>query len=299
MANSAQQLLQQIEAYCRDAGIAESTFGRLAVNDGKFVSRLRDGSRVTPETWQRVTEYIATNGGKVPSEIDPTTLHVLEQGVVDLKAQQTAVASEGDQSADRNFRFFDNRQKYLLFINTCNEKDKIGERVGLELNSLSPSPPAFRLFDAGIGDGTVLTRVLREMHCQFPTMPFYVSGKEVSLEDIRLTLDKLPDRLYEHQDHPTDADLAPLRTGLTLKDGPTRPARARLIDPPALWQRDPPVRVRKSIPDAWVEITITEGRNRQVRRMCAHVGFPCLRLVRWSVGQWTLDGIGQGKWVKL
>ncbi|MFT5742996.1 MAG: 23S rRNA pseudouridine2457 synthase [Paracoccaceae bacterium] len=98
---------------------------------------------------------------------------------------------------------------------------------------------------------------------------------------------------------PDDAALAPLRAGITLKDGPTRPAQARLIDPPDLWDRDPPVRFRKSVPDQWLEITICEGRNRQVRRMCAALGFPCLRLVRWQVGDWSLDGLALGEWRKV
>lgn len=102
--------------------------------------------------------------------------------------------------------------------------------------------------------------------------------------------------LVQVEGDPTDADLAPMREFLSLKDGPTLPAQVHLIDPPDLWLRNPPVRVRKSIPDTWIEVTITEGRNRQVRRMCAALGFPCLRLVRWSVGGWTLDGIGQGQW---
>jgi len=95
---------------------------------------------------------------------------------------------------------------------------------------------------------------------------------------------------------PTDADLQPLRDGVTLKDGPTRPAKVALIDPPALWDRTPPVRFRKSVPDTWIALTITEGRNRQVRRMTAHIGFPTLRLVRWRVGSWNLDGIASGTW---
>ena len=97
---------------------------------------------------------------------------------------------------------------------------------------------------------------------------------------------------------PTDADLQPLRDGVTLKDGLTRPAKVHLIDPPTLWDRDQPVRFRKSVPDAWIEVTISEGRNRQVRRMTAHVGFPTLRLVRWRIGSWTLDGIASGGWVR-
>lgn len=95
---------------------------------------------------------------------------------------------------------------------------------------------------------------------------------------------------------PGDTALAALREGITLRDGPTRPARVRRITPPALWPRDPPVRFRKSVPDCWLEITISEGRNRQVRRMTAHVGHPTLRLVRWRIGEWRLDGLAPGAW---
>ena len=102
--------------------------------------------------------------------------------------------------------------------------------------------------------------------------------------------------LVQVEGDPDDADLEPLRKGLTLKDGPTRPAEVRRMDPPDLWPRDPPVRVRKTVPDAWLEITITEGRNRQVRRMTAAAGFPTLRLVRWRVGEWSLDGLAPGAW---
>lgn len=102
------------------------------------------------------------------------------------------------QNDHTEFRFFDNRQKYLLFVNTCSEKWVIGERISKELKHIQPTPPSIRIFDAGVGDGTVLARVWRAMHHRFPTMPFTIQGKEVSLEDVRLTLDKLPDRLYEH-----------------------------------------------------------------------------------------------------
>jgi hypothetical protein len=100
--------------------------------------------------------------------------------------------------ARSNFRFFDNRQKYLLFVNTCSEKWVIAERVAQELQNIHPRPPAVRLFDAGVGDGTVLARVMRAMHARFPTMPFYITGKEISLEDVRLTLERMPDRFFEH-----------------------------------------------------------------------------------------------------
>lgn len=96
---------------------------------------------------------------------------------------------------------------------------------------------------------------------------------------------------------PTEDQLQALRTGVTLKDGLTRPAKARLIDaPPGLWPRTPPVRYRKSVPDAWLELTITEGRNRQVRRMTAAVGLPTLRLIRARVGNWSLDDLAPGDW---
>ncbi len=102
--------------------------------------------------------------------------------------------------------------------------------------------------------------------------------------------------LVQVEGAPNEADLAPLRHGVVLKDGPTRPARARLIAPPALWPRDPPVRSRKTVPDAWIELTLTEGRNRQVRRMTAAIGLPTLRLVRWRIGPWSLDGLEPGAW---
>lgn len=95
---------------------------------------------------------------------------------------------------------------------------------------------------------------------------------------------------------PDEPALERLRAGIDLKDGRTRPAEAERIDPPDLWPRDPPARVRKSIPDSWLKLTIREGRNRQVRRMTAALGLPTLRLVRWRVGDWTVERIGPGKW---
>jgi hypothetical protein len=115
-----------------------------------------------------------------------------------VTAKIVADGSADASSSRGTFRFFDNRQKYLLFVNTCSEKEIIARRVGMEIVKIRPEPPAIRLFDAGVGDGSVLTRVIRQMHRCFPTLPFYICGKEISLEDIRLTLAKMADRLYEH-----------------------------------------------------------------------------------------------------
>lgn len=114
------------------------------------------------------------------------------------RASSATAPSQAAEDKQANFRFYDNRQKYLMFVNTCSEKWAIAERVGMELDQIKPKLPALRVFDAGIGDGTVLARVLRDMHRRHPTVPFVVVGKEISLEDVRLSLEKVPDRLFEH-----------------------------------------------------------------------------------------------------
>ena len=102
--------------------------------------------------------------------------------------------------------------------------------------------------------------------------------------------------LVQVEGAPDAAQIKALRAGVELKDGPTRPAKAELIDPPDLWARVPPVRFRKSVPDCWLEMVISEGKNRQVRRMTAHVGHPTLRLIRGQVGEWHLGGLRPGEW---
>ena len=179
-------LLAEVEDYCRRAGVAETTFGRRAVNDGKFVRRVRDGGRATARTAQRVRAYMSEH---------PAAAADLGAPAGAAGASGTGAAKGGPGAA---FRFYDNRQKYLLFVTTCSEKWVIADRVGMELGHLSPRPPALRIFDAGMGDGTVLTRVMRHMHRRFPTMPWFVVGKEISYEDVRLSLEKMPDRFYEH-----------------------------------------------------------------------------------------------------
>jgi hypothetical protein len=184
----AEALLGEITEYCRKNGVAESTFGRLAVNDGKFVNRLREGGRITTTTFERVRSFIAADPGKGS---------LLVGGASEVRSAGAPAPAPAVRN-DRNFRFFDNRQKYLLFVNTCSEKGVVAQRVAMELGNIRPRPPAVRMFDAGVGDGTVLTRVMRAMHHHFPTMPFYIVGKEISLEDVRLALEKMPDRYFEH-----------------------------------------------------------------------------------------------------
>ncbi len=108
---------------------------------------------------------------------------------------------------------------------------------------------------------------------------------------------KLPKSyLVQVEGDASEAQLDQLRAGVMLNDGKTLPAEAELMTTPDIWPRDPPVRFRKSVPDCWIKLTIREGRNRQVRRMTAAVGLPTLRLVRWSVGEWDLEGLAEGEW---
>ncbi|MFV3368801.1 pseudouridine synthase [Pseudomonas sp. NY15435] len=108
---------------------------------------------------------------------------------------------------------------------------------------------------------------------------------------------KLPKTYWvQVEGEPSDEQLEQLRKGVQLNDGPTLPAEARRLEEPRLWERDPPVRFRKSVPTAWLELVIREGRNRQVRRMTAAVGLPTLRLVRVRIGPWQLEGLQPGQW---
>jgi hypothetical protein len=192
---SSETLLREISEYCRQVGMAESTFGRLAVNDGKLVSRLRFGGRVTTETAERVRAFMVPADS--PHAVVPAPRPI--NGTVSMPRPAAAAPIEADSAGtERSFRFYDNRQKYLLFVTTCSEKWVVAQRVTMELANIHPRPPSVRIFDAGVGDGTVLARVMRAMHNQFATMPFYIVGKEISLEDVRLTLEKMPDRFFEH-----------------------------------------------------------------------------------------------------
>ncbi len=183
-----ESLLSEISSYCRGTGMAESTFGRLAVNDGKFAQRLREGGAVTAQTVERIRAFIGGGAAGAP----------VTAAAIPASAKRAAKAVGPHIDPEQNFRFYDNRQKYLMFVNTCSEKWVVANRVTQEFAHIHPHPPAIRLFDAGVGDGTVLTRVMRTMHSRFEKVPFYIVGKEISLEDVRLALEKMPDRFCEH-----------------------------------------------------------------------------------------------------
>ncbi|HEX9571329.1 MAG TPA: hypothetical protein VF969_03655, partial [Burkholderiales bacterium] len=200
---TAEQLLSEIADYCRRVGMAESTFGRRAVNDGKLVGRLRTGGRVTMETVERVRAFMSEHRsvetrGLVRLRSPAGSLAGGAGALTGPSSTRISAHAAAKDESKTNFRFYDNRQKYLLFVSTCSEKWVVAQRVGMELANIHPRPPAVRLFDAGVGDGTVLARVMRAMHQRFPTMPFYIVGKEISLEDVRLALDRMPDRFFEH-----------------------------------------------------------------------------------------------------
>ena len=207
MSSTAESLLGEIERYCRQSNIAESTFGRQVVNDGKLCARLRDGKDVTLDTAQRIRDFIEAhppersgNGELRVGAGEEKGTRMSSKSVQKRTSRKKAAAKTGAAgfATDRPFRFYDNRQKYLAFVNTTNEKRKVAERAARELAQLKPTPPALRVFDAGMGDGTVLSHVMRAMHRRFPIIPFFIVGKEISLEDVRLSLEKLPDRFMEH-----------------------------------------------------------------------------------------------------
>lgn len=210
MSRDAEVLLGQIEQACRQFKMAQSTFGRLAVNDGKLVPRLQQGGRVTLNTVERVHRFIEMHGGS------------------QIATLRSAIRGLNIELPSADFRLFDSRQKYLTFVNTTSEKRQVA-RIALEQIGLSqPQPPAIRVMDAGAGDGTTLAAMLRGMHSRHPTAPFYVVVKEIGMENARLILERMADRLQEHPD--TVLVLTNLKYKESLRLKPHSPAEAsRLI----------------------------------------------------------------------
>jgi len=186
MTSAAEKLLKEIESFCNQSKMAKSTFGRMAVNDGKLCSRLSQGNDVTLKTRTKVRDFINKHQNNL-SGVD-----------VSINIETQPNKEKIGKSNAKSKRFYDNRQNYLSFINSTNEKWKVAERAARELKHLKPSPPSLRIFDAGMGDATILTHLLRSMHRRYPIMPFFIVAKEISLEDVRISLSKLSDRFVEH-----------------------------------------------------------------------------------------------------
>lgn len=205
-------LIGEIEEFCRRQEISKSTFGLRVVNDGKLVNRLKDGKGVTLKTINRIQNYLAGHSGTVGNTDSHNNdkgvkMSAAKSGKAKTSRKKTASAkpskkksTAGQENKDDNqpFRFYDNRQNYLAFINTCNEKSAISQRIAKEFQYIVPSAPALRMFDAGMGDATVLSNIMRYLHHKHPTVPHFVVAKEISMEDVRIGLDKMIDRFSEH-----------------------------------------------------------------------------------------------------
>ena len=204
-------LIEEIEQFCNRQKISKSTFGLRVVNDGKLVNRLRDGKGITLKTINRIQAFLDKQhiqeennndnieGGTMSAAKKAAKSNVNKKSPTKAKAAKTAAPAKEQSGKDSTpFRFYDNRQNYLAFINTCNEKSAISQRIAKELQYIQPGPPAFRMFDAGMGDATVLSNVMRYLHHKHPTVPHFIVAKEISMEDVRIGLDKMIDRFSEH-----------------------------------------------------------------------------------------------------
>tara|TARA_B100000497_G_scaffold81951_1_gene91384 strand:- start:2783 stop:4219 length:1437 start_codon:yes stop_codon:yes gene_type:complete len=188
-------LVNEIELFCESVGIAESTFGRLAVNDGKFVNRIRGGSKVGEKMVARVQEFMSKiRSGNLIIE----GRHRRRVGVAKKEMLAKISSQETTAGLSQAVEYNEQRQSHSLFYNSCNEKWQIAQRAFDAMNDLSVSPPALRVFEANLGEGTTLARLLRALHHKHPTVPFLIVARERGLSDLRNSLGKMADRLLEH-----------------------------------------------------------------------------------------------------
>lgn len=188
-------LLDEIAALCHAQGIAESTFGRLAVNDGKLVGRLRNGSRIGEDTARRVRAFMDDVArGKIALQGRPRRKKSESSAVTmaELISQETSIRTPG------SFAFHEQRQRFHAFAGTTNEGWVLADRMADEIGALTPNPPGFRLFISQMDNGMAINRMLRALHCKFPDVPVLVVIRGRGLEDLRNTLGRLIDRLVEH-----------------------------------------------------------------------------------------------------
>jgi hypothetical protein len=189
------RLLDDIVGFCKQAGIAESTLGRLAVNDGKLVQRARDGATIGKSTITRVYEFMEdVNTGKrvVKGRAKRKRSVARAEVLAEIRESETSVRPY------RVYEYNDERQKHHLLANTCNEKWVIADRCYNAMSDMEFKPPAFRIFDGSLGNGIVTARVLRALHAQHPNIPFQIVAKERGLDDLRNALGRFSDRFLEH-----------------------------------------------------------------------------------------------------
>ena len=189
------KLLHDINAFCRHAGIAESTLGRLAVNDGKLVQRARNGASIGANTINRVYSFMdeVNSGRRVVKGRAKRKRSVARAEVLsEIRESETSVRPY------RAHDYHDERQKHHLLANTCNEKWVIADRCVQCVSDMDITPPAFRIFDGSLGNGVVIARILRALHKQHPNIPFLLVAKVHGLDDLRNSLGRLADRFLEH-----------------------------------------------------------------------------------------------------
>lgn len=188
-------IVERVQAFCNKYGVAESTFGRLSVNDGKLVSRISAGSRIEVETARRMAEFMQkVDRSEVRLRGRPRRKkdHSAAETMAELISQETSIRTPG------SFAFQEQRQRYHAFANTTNESWVLADRIAEDLIGLTPNPEGIRIFFAPMDNGITLTRTLRAVHAQFPDTPLQVVLKGRGLEDLRNTMGRLVDRLTEH-----------------------------------------------------------------------------------------------------
>ena len=185
---TSEEILGEIRDFCRATQTAESTFGRLVVNDGKLVSRLRDGAKITTGTLDKVRAYLSEHR-PAPAERQWRSRRRASPRTASRRARTSCPPASASSTTARNI---------CCSSRPAARRPRSPTASRWSSSNLQPSPPALRLFDAGVGDGTVLSRVMRALHARFPTMPLYVVAKEISYEDVRMMLEKMADRLFEH-----------------------------------------------------------------------------------------------------
>ena len=189
------KLLHDINAFCMRAGIAESTLGRLAVNDGKLVQRARNGASIGAGTIDRIYSFMeeVNSGRKVVKGRARR-----KQSVASVEALSEIRESETAERPYHAHEYHDERLKHHFLANTCNEKWVIADRCFQSMTDMAIKSPAFRIFDGSLRNGVVIARVLRALHNQHPNIPFLVVAKEHGLDDLRNSLGRLADRFLEH-----------------------------------------------------------------------------------------------------